>query len=103
MTVRPDNRLADGPMTPVVCTACGARVEARKSSWEQTSVQWHLEAAEHCLERRAATPGPGANGATFPGCQSLRQSIREAAVRGDLSVQDGDPLRTNPEHVAGHP
>ncbi|MDF1604105.1 hypothetical protein [Nocardioides sp. YIM 152315] len=98
MAVRPDNRLADGPMTPVVCTTCGAGVEARKSSWEQTSVQWHDDAVQRCLERRASSPGSGPNSAAFPGCQALRESIRAAAVRGELPVQDDDPLPTNPEN-----
>ena len=98
MGVRPDNRLVDGPMTSVACTTCGATVEARKSSWEQTTVQWHDDAVARCLERRASSPRPGPNGAAFPGCQALRDSIREAAVRGELAVQDGDPLPTNPDH-----
>ena len=67
MTVRPDNRLADGAMQSVGCEACGARVEVRKSSWEQTSVQWHADALEACIERRAASPRPGPNGTAFSG------------------------------------
>ena len=102
MAVRADNRLADGPMTPVACATCGAGVEARKSSWEQTSVQWHADAVERCLERRASGPRPGPNGGGFPGCQALRESIREAAVRGELPVQDGDPLPTNPDDPDHH-
>lgn len=97
MSVRPDNRLADAPMVPVACEACGARVEARKSSWEQTTIQWSPDAAQACLERRATSPRPGPNGATFRGCQALRDAIRGAAVRGDLPVQDDDPLPVNPE------
>jgi len=102
MGVRPDNRLADGPMTPVACVTCGASVEARKSSWEQTSVQWHEDSVQRCLERRASGPRPGPNGSSFPGCQALRESIRAAAVRGELPVQDGDPLPTNPENPEHH-
>lgn len=103
MTVRPDNRLVDGPMLPVGCAACGASVEVRKSSWEQTSIQWHADAVEACLERRAASPRSGPNGGTFSGCQALRDAIREATVRGDLPVQDGDPLPINPEaHDPAH-
>lgn len=98
MTVRPDNRLADGAMQPVGCTACGARVEVRKSSWEQTSIQWHEDAAAACLERRAASPRPGPNGSTFSGCEALRNAIRAAAVTGDLPVQDDAPLPVNPEN-----
>ena len=33
---------------------CGARVLARKSSWNQTSVQWNAEASARCQERRDA-------------------------------------------------
>lgn len=98
MAVRPDNRLADGPMTQVACLTCGAHVEARKSSWEQTSVQWHADAVERCLERRASSPRPGPNGAAFAGCQAMRESIGQAALRGELTVQDGAPLPTNPDH-----
>ncbi|MFI1567945.1 ferredoxin [Streptomyces sp. NPDC020490] len=85
MAVRPDNRLLDAPMVPVSCGACGARVEARKSSWEQTSIQWHAEALRSCAERRAA--GCGERPASFTGCRSLTTAIGEAAVRGRLRVQ----------------
>lgn len=95
-TCRPDNRLADGPMVPVTCSGCGASVEARKSSWEQTSIQWTGDARERCLEGRASVRGAGPNGAAFAGCQALRDSVREAAVRGELPIQDGDPLKENP-------
>lgn len=94
---RPDNRLENGPMVPVACQACGGTVEARKSSWEQTSIQWSGDAAQRCLERRASSPGSGPNGDAFPGCQALRDSIREAAVRGELPIQDAEPLKQNPQ------
>ncbi|WP_067441704.1 hypothetical protein [Nocardioides jensenii] len=97
MAVRPDNRLADGPMQPVGCEACGARVLVRKSSWEQTSLQWSDEAAQTCVERRAASPRPGPNGAAFAGCASLRASVVNAVNRGDVQVQVDEPLKTNPE------
>ena len=48
MTVRPDNRLSDAPMVPVHCKSCEARVLVRKSSWEQTSVQWDATATARC-------------------------------------------------------
>jgi hypothetical protein len=96
MAVRPDVRLEAGPMTPVACATCGAGVEARKSSWEQTSIQWDAEALGACVERRASSPRPGPNGAAFLGCAALDQALREAAVRGDLPVQDTDDLPTNP-------
>ncbi|WP_436740124.1 ferredoxin [Streptomyces sp. BBFR102] len=82
--VRSDDRLLDAPMAPVDCGPCGARVDARKSSWEQTSVQWHADALAACVERRAATGGAGA---VFTGCRALAQAIGEAAVQGRLRVQ----------------
>ena len=87
MTLRPDNRLADAPMRPVVCEACGAEVLARKSSWEQTSVQWNRDATARCLHRqeldairRATRP--------FLVCFRLRDSIDNAARRGTLPIVD---------------
>ncbi|QIX28672.1 ferredoxin [Nocardioides sp. JQ2195] len=99
MAVRPDVRLDDSPMQPVTCTRCSARVEARKSSWEQTTIQWSAAAITACQERRE---NPGASdGVGFAGCSSLAESIREAAVSGSLPVQSGDPLPVNDE--AAHP
>lgn len=95
MAVRPDIRLDDAPMTPVTCGACAARVEVRKSSWDQTSIQWRDDALAACLERRAATAAPGPGGAAFRGCGALRESIREAAVAGAVQVQSNEPLPTN--------
>lgn len=93
MTVRPDNRLSDAPMTPVSCDSCGARVLVRKSSWEQTSVQWDSDALAVCPERRellsqssesdqriSLRPG------LFLSCSRLRDSIEDAVRRGDLVI-----------------
>lgn len=99
VAIRPDVRLDDGPMYPVDCTACSATVEVRKSSWEQTSIQWHAEALAACHQRRET--GDAADGVTFAGCSSLRESIREAAVSGVLPVRSGDPLLVNTEQA--HP
>jgi hypothetical protein len=97
MAVRPDVRLDDTPMQPVSCGTCGAHILARKSSWDQTSLQWSDNALAACVERRASGPRPGPNGATFAGCAALRTAVREAAVRGELAVISGDPLPTNPD------
>lgn len=70
-------------MEPLECTMCGACVEVRKSTWSQTSVQWHADAMEACVERRAAV-----NPQAFPGCGALSQSIREAAVLGKVHIVD---------------
>ena len=99
MAVRPDNRLADRPMVPVQCEACNASVLARKSSWEQTSLQWSEESMATCLERRADTPRPGPNGGAFLSCSALRDSVRAAVRRGEGPVQIDGPLKVNPEHV----
>ncbi len=90
MAVRPDVRLLDAPMQPVQCSTCGACVEVRKSSWDQTSIQWHADAVRACMERRATQPGRGPNGDFFTGCSALRESVREAAVRGEITIQVED-------------
>ncbi|MGW0939969.1 ferredoxin [Streptomyces sp. NPDC002666] len=82
--MRVDNRLADGaPMRPLACDRCAAQVLVRKSSWQQTSVQWNGGAMALCAEREGA-------GAAFEGCGSLRDSIREATLRGTIELaEDG--------------
>ncbi|MGC9378843.1 ferredoxin [Streptomyces sp. MH13] len=78
-----DNRLTDGaPMRPLACGRCAAEVLVRKSSWQQTSVQWNAPATAACAERDPA-------GGAFEGCRSLRDTIREAALRGTIEVVDG--------------
>lgn len=82
--MRIDNRLADGaPMRPLSCDRCAAQVLVRKSSWQQTSVQWNGGAMALCAEREGA-------GAAFEGCRSLRDTIREAALRGTVELVGGD-------------
>ena len=89
MALRPDNRLADSPMVPVTCRRCGARVLARKSTWNQTSVQWNAEASARCLERRDADnlAAHSARG-LFLACSALSDSIVDAVRHGDLPVVD---------------
>lgn len=85
MTVRPDNRLETQALQSVSCQACGAQVLARKSSWDQTSVQWSAQALAVCRERctdRTRTDELG----RFSGCGALRDTIRAAAVSGALPV-----------------
>ncbi|MGW9497151.1 ferredoxin [Streptomyces prasinus] len=97
--MRPDNRLTDGaPMRPLACGRCAAEVLVRKSSWQQTSVQWDARATAACAERDPA-------GGAFEGCRSLRDTIREAALRGTLEVVDGGERSAGaagrvPEHRA---
>ena len=88
-SVRDDNRLDEMPMVPVVCRNCGARVLARKSTWNQTSVQWNADATARCVERAEAqqVSAPGNRG-VFLVCSALSESIVEAVRRGDLCVVD---------------
>jgi hypothetical protein len=92
VTVRPDNRLADAPMVPVTCRRCGAEVMARKSSWQQTSVQWDAAALSRCPQRREAQV-LSAHGtpSVFLSCSEMHDSILNAVVSGALPVlDDGD-------------
>ncbi|OLP02908.1 ferredoxin [Mycolicibacterium porcinum] len=87
MAVRSDNRLDDAPMVPVTCARCGAGVEVRKSSWNQTSVQWTGAALDRCEERCTAAElaGRGARG-LFLACSALSGSIVDAVRSGELRV-----------------
>lgn len=76
-TGRQDERLLDGPLLPVRCRRCAAEVLVRKSSWEQTSIQWNAEARAAC-EGLAEDPQ-----AT---CPALRSAIQEAALTGAIKV-----------------
>jgi len=88
-SVRDDNRLDEMPMVPVVCRNCGARVLARKSTWNQTSVQWNADATARCAERADAQKlaVPGSCG-VFLVCSALRESILDAVSHGDLAIVD---------------
>lgn len=89
MTARADNRLDDAPMVPVECRRCAATVLARKSSWQQTSVQWSAAAYEACHERRQAEGLPAhATPALLLACSALRDSIDDAVAHGDIAIVD---------------
>lgn len=88
MTIRPDNRFLDAPMRSVECRRCSARVQVRKSSWHQTSVQWDAAATATCQERPDAEPLPGPNGNFFASCSALHASIEAAALNGAVPVPD---------------
>lgn len=80
-------------MMPVTCESCGAQVLARKSSWEQTSVQWNGAAIGRCQERQRVDAPQSIDGAALrPGmflvCTKLRASIEAAAGAGSLPVLD---------------
>ncbi|WP_066896846.1 ferredoxin [Mycolicibacterium houstonense] len=88
MAVRQDNRLEDAPMLPVMCRRCGACVQVRKSSWNQTSVQWSAAALGHCEERCTAAQLFGHGGGLFLACSALSGSIAAAVRSGALPVVD---------------
>jgi len=89
MAVRPDNRLADSPMVSVACHRCGACVLVRKSSWNQTSVQWNADALARCPQRRNAESltAPG-RPTLFLSCSELTESIHDAVASGRLHIVD---------------
>jgi hypothetical protein len=88
-SVRPDNRLDEMPMMPVACRSCGARVLARKSSWNQTSVQWNANATARCAERaQAEKMAAHAGRGVFLMCSALNESIIAAVRHGDLEIVD---------------
>jgi hypothetical protein len=88
-SARVDNRLDEMPMVPVACRNCGARVLARKSSWNQTSVQWNADATSRCAERAEAqkVTVPGSRG-VFLVCSALSESILDAVRHGDVCIVD---------------
>lgn len=89
MTLRPDNRLADVPMTPILCRRCASRVLVRKSSWAQTSVQWDVDASKGCAERRQANQFTSRGRLEpFLACAALSDTIADAARLGELTVVD---------------
>ena len=75
-------------MVPVVCRECGARVLARKSSWNQTSVQWDADGLARCVERREAERVAGHHREPFLACAALRDSIQVAVATGELAIVD---------------
>ncbi|MEV6096528.1 hypothetical protein [Nocardia sp. NPDC051981] len=91
MTIRADDRLTTAPMTPLRCQACDAVVHVRKSSWQQTSIQWSEFSRIACLARESTTP----NAAT---CTELKASIAVAALAGTLPVLDTAPADEHSTH-----
>jgi hypothetical protein len=87
--VREDNRLDEMPMAPVACQTCGAGVLVRKSSWNQTTVQWNADATARCAERAEARKlaAHGSRG-VFVVCSALSASILQAVRSGDLAIVD---------------
>ncbi|SOX53982.1 ferredoxin [Mycobacterium ahvazicum] len=85
--VQMDNRLDEMPMLPVACGNCGAQVLVRKSTWNQTSVQWDADATRRCAQRAEAVSAH-ANRGVFLVCSALRESILDAVRQGELAIVD---------------
>ncbi|WP_170308169.1 ferredoxin [Mycobacterium cookii] len=85
MPVPIDSRLSDCPMVTVSCRRCGGQMLARKSSWNQTSVQWNAEASAGCVERRH--PAAQRQG-VFMACSALAESIAGAVRDGNVPIVD---------------
>jgi hypothetical protein len=64
-------------------------VQVRKSSWNQTSVQWTGPALDRCEERCTAVQLAGDGGhRLFLSCHALGESIVDAVRTGALSLVD---------------
>ncbi len=63
-------------------------VLVRKSSWNQTSVQWNADATARCAERREAQKIAAHGRGVFLVCSALRESIPEALRHGELLIVD---------------
>lgn len=96
MTIRPDNRLLDVPLVRVGCGRCGATVRVRKSTWAQTSVQWDAAALDACIQRRQALALADHGRGAFLVCSELRDSIEDAARRGELPIVDDNYAGNGP-------
>jgi hypothetical protein len=95
--IRADDRLLASPPVPVSCAHCGAKVLARKSSWQQTSVQWDTDATARCLERRDAQNLAACSGrGVFLACSALADSIVDAVRHGELPVIDETTVHLMP-------
>jgi hypothetical protein len=88
MEYRTDDRLLEAPMIPVACDRCGAEVLARKSSWEQTSVQWNSQALSRCVHRQDFSAASPSADPVCLGCPDLHDSIIAAVAQGRLPVLD---------------
>lgn len=82
MTLTERQEYLEGGFNDLSCARCGALVRVRKSSVQQTSVQWTTGAARQCLAFRQN----GRPNALVPTCPDLRASIDHAVRTGRLGV-----------------
>ncbi|HEU5474173.1 MAG TPA: hypothetical protein VFV67_26300 [Actinophytocola sp.] len=88
MTTQEQREYLTAGLVPVDCHGCPTRVLVRKSSAEQTSVQWTGHPAASCPEF-AARVAAGELSARIEGCPKLRASIEHAVAEGLIEVRDG--------------
>lgn len=77
----------DEGLAPLRCQACQATVLVRKSSAQQTSVQWTEPPETHCsyfAERYTASPRPGRPDT----CPKLTKTIAWAVDEGVIDVPE---------------
>jgi hypothetical protein len=77
MTLTERQEYLEGGFAELSCERCCAVVRVRKSSPQQTSVQWTTKATGACVHRL---------GPLVPTCLDLRASIDDAVRAGKLEV-----------------
>ena len=77
MTLSERQEYLEGGYAELSCARCYAQVRVRKSSPQQTSVQWTTDATRQC---------PIELSALVPACPDLRASIDDAVRAGKLEV-----------------
>ena len=77
MTLTERQEYLEGGYAELFCARCAALVRVRKSSPQQTSVQWTTAAESICSTRLNAL---------VPTCPDLRASIDDAVRAGKLEV-----------------
>ncbi len=70
----------------LACHGCGALVRVKKSSAQQTSIQWTTRAVRECAEF-ATRVALGETTALVDGCTTLRETIERAVRDGRLEAK----------------
>lgn len=82
-------RYMEEGMRPVSCEHCGTEVLVRKSSADQTSVQWQATPSEVC-PRFAEARKAGRVSALQDACPNLESSIGHAIRVGVITLPDNE-------------
>lgn len=84
-------RYMEEGMRPVSCEHCGTEVLVRKSSVDQTSVQWQAVPSEVC-PRFAEASKAGKVSALQDACPNLESSIGHAVRQGVITLPESEKL-----------